>query len=374
MLRASFVVWLVVLGIGLSLGVGGGAAVRAADGPSPFAVFVDDYFNASFESRPSRATGAGLHQYDDRMEDGSAAAVKKRIETAKTLLARLDKLRAGSLTDDEAIDAEVLDGKLKGELLDLVTLETWRHNPMFYIRGPAGSIDGLMKRDFAPPVTRLRSIVARLKAAPAMFQALRANVDNPPKEFTDLAIRMGAGSIGFFQHTARDWATKAAGGDAALLREFNAADDEVVKAITETVGWMKRDLLPRSHGNYALGADAFSKKMLYEELVDIPLDRLLAIGEANLKRDQEAFRAVAAKIDPSKTPAAVMKAISDDHPAEEDLIPSAMRTRVAAASPRWIRPGRTKRRRPRRSTTSRRPRRIGPPRTKRSICGCSTRR
>jgi uncharacterized protein (DUF885 family) len=325
MSRVSFVV-LVVCCLTLAFNAECGPRVLGADGPSPFAVFVDDYFNASFEARPSRGTGAGFHQYDDRLEDGSAEAVKKRIETAKTLLARLDKLRGGSLTEDEAIDAEVLDGKLKGELLDLVTLETWRHNPMFYIRGPAGSIDGLMKRDFAPASTRLRSVVARLKAAPAMFQALRANVDNPPKEFTDLAIRMGAGSIGFFQHTLRDWATKAAGSDTELLKEFNAADDEVVKAITETVGWMKRDLLPRSHGKYALGADAFSKKLLYEELVDIPLDRLLAIGEANLKRDQEAFRAVAAKIDPSKTPAEVMKALSDDHPAEEDLIPSAMRT------------------------------------------------
>jgi uncharacterized protein (DUF885 family) len=325
MSRVSVVI-LAVIGVALAIGSQCRTSALAADGPSPFAVFVDDYFNASFEARPSRGTGAGLHQYDDRLEDGSAEAVKKRIEVAKTLLARLDKLRAGSLTEDEAIDAEVLDGKLKGELQDLVTLETWRHNPMFYIRGPAGSIDGLMKRDFAPPVTRLRSVVARLKAAPAMFHALRANVDNPPKEFTDLAIRMGAGSIGFFQHTVRDWATQAAGSDAALLKEFNAADDEVVKAITEAVGWMKRDLLPRSHGKYALGADAFSKKLLYEELVDIPLDRLLAIGEANLKRDQEAFRAVAAKIDPSKTPAEVMKALSDEHPAEEDLIPSAMRT------------------------------------------------
>jgi uncharacterized protein (DUF885 family) len=89
---------------------------------------------------------------------------------------------------------------------------------------------------------------------------------------------------------------------------------------------MKTELLPRSHGKYALGADSFAKKLLYEEMVDIPLDRLLAIGEANLRRDHDAFRAVAAKIDPNKTPAEVMKALSYDHPAEDDLIPSAQRT------------------------------------------------
>ncbi len=309
-----------------TLGLSTSGTVLAAEPHRPFAVFVDDYFNAVFEAHPSMATGEGFHQYDDRLEDGSAAAVAKRIEAAKTFQARLDKLRAGTLTEDEAIDAEILDGRIKGELLNLETLQTWRRNPMSYIRGPAGAIDGLMKRDFAPPVQRLRSVIARLKAAPAMFEALKANVDNPPKEFTDLAIRMGSGSIGFFKKTVHDWAKQAAGSDAELFKEFTVANDAVVKAITETVAWMKSDLLPRSHGNYALGAEAFSKKLLYDEMVDIPLDRVLEIGEANLRRDHEAFTAVAAKIDPHKTPAEVMKAISDNHPGADDLIPSAERT------------------------------------------------
>ncbi len=56
-----------------------------ADAPQPFAVFVDDYFNASFDARPSRGTGAGLHQYDDRLEDGSAEAVEKRVAAVKSV-------------------------------------------------------------------------------------------------------------------------------------------------------------------------------------------------------------------------------------------------------------------------------------------------
>src|SRR5262249_3552621 len=154
--------------------------------------------------------------------------------------------------------------------------------------------------------SRLRSVIARLKATPAIYRALQANVDNPPKEFTDLAVRMGEGSIGFYRDTVGDWAREAAGKDAGLLKEFNAANDAVVKSLTETVKWLKEDLLPRSRGKYALGAETFGKQLLYEELVDLPLDKLLAIGEANLRRDQEAFRAVAARIDAKKTPAEVM--------------------------------------------------------------------
>src|SRR5262249_22935005 len=159
-------------------------------------------------------------------------------------------------------------------------VRNWRKNPMNYIATPAGAIDGLMKRDFAPAAARLRSVIARLKATPAMLGALRANMDDPPKEFTDLAVRMGEGSIGFFRDTVRDWAKEAAGKDAGLLREFNTANDAVVKALTETVAWLKTDLLPRSKGTYALGAETFARQLLYEELVDLPLDTLLAIGEA----------------------------------------------------------------------------------------------
>ncbi|HEY7152798.1 MAG TPA: DUF885 domain-containing protein, partial [Gemmataceae bacterium] len=326
MSRLCFVL-LILLGMALVVGPGSGG--RQADGayPAPsFAAFVDDYFDAYFAWKPSEGTAAGLHQYDDRLEDGSAAAAKKRVETVKALQARLEKLRAVKLTEDEAIDAEVLDGLMKAEVLDLEAVRTWRNNPMGYIATPPGAVDGLMKRDFAPAATRLHSVIARLKATPAMFEALRANVDNPPKEFTNLAVRMGEGSVGFYRDTVRDWAKDAAGKDADLLKEFNAANDAVVKSLTETVAWLKKELLPKSNGKYALGTETFAKQLLYEEMVDIPLDKLLAIGEANLKHDQDAFRAAAQKIDAKKTPAEVMRALSDDHPTAADLIPSARRT------------------------------------------------
>ncbi len=315
------------LACGLALGLASGRSAAPTADPAPsFAAFVDDYFDAYFAWKPSEGTAAGLHQYDDRLEDSSAAAEKNRVETIKSLQARLAKLRAGKLTEDEAIDAEVLDGLMKAELLDLEVVRNWRNNPMGYIAIPPMAVDGLIKRDFAPAAMRLRSVIARLKATPAMFAALRANVEHPPKEFTDLAIRMGEGTIGFYRDTVRDWAKDAAGKDTDLLKEFHAANNVVVKSLTETVAWMKQELLPKSNGQYALGSETFAKQLLYEEMVDIPLDKLLAIGEANLKRDQEAFRAIAQKIDAKKTPAEVMKALSDDHPSEADLIPSARQT------------------------------------------------
>src|SRR6266516_546087 len=134
--------------------------------------FVDDYFNAYFEWNPSAATSVGFHQYDGEMEDYSAAAVSKRIQRLKQLQSQISGLPSRR-TPDEEIDIEILAGQIRAELLDLETLETWRHNPMNYVGLPGGAIDGLMKRNFAPAAERLRSVIARLKGIPKIVAAMK---------------------------------------------------------------------------------------------------------------------------------------------------------------------------------------------------------
>jgi uncharacterized protein (DUF885 family) len=305
-----------------------GACQARPDQPEGNAMraFVDDYFNALFEWSPSFGTGIGLHEYDMKFEDFSAVAHDKRIQKLKELQAQLNAMPQASMSSDEQIDAEILQGQINGELLELETLQTWRKNPMNYVGLPGGSIDSLIKRNFAPPPERLRSVTARLKAIPAMLDAMRANVQNPPHEFTDLAVRVSRGSAGFFRTTVAGWAKDAAGDDASLRAEFEEANAATIRAFDDASGWLEKTLLPNSKGNYAIGAENFAKKLSYDEMVDEPLERVLKIGEANLDRDYNAFLETARKMDPSKTPAEVMASLSSDHPTESSLIPDAKKT------------------------------------------------
>jgi uncharacterized protein (DUF885 family) len=225
----------------------------------------------------------------------------------------------------DAVDAAFLLAQARAELFDLATVETWRRNPMRYARLPGEAVDGLIKRSFAPPADRLRSVVARLEAIPALYEAARRNIEAPPPEFTALALRMARGSVGFFDGAVPGWARTAAGGDAALLAAFEAADARVVTATRAFAGWLERDLAPRSTGTYALGTERFREKLRLEEMVDTPLPALLADGEAQLARDRAAFVATAARIDPHGAPGAVMAALAADHPSAEDLIASVAR-------------------------------------------------
>lgn len=62
------------------------------------------------------------------------------------------------------------------------------------------------------------------------------------------------------------------------------------------VVWMEEDLLPRATGDITTGADAVSRRYRAEELIDLPLDTLVAIGERELKQSQLDFRAAAARL------------------------------------------------------------------------------
>jgi uncharacterized protein (DUF885 family) len=301
-------------------------AVMGSRSAPPFAAFVDAYFDALFAYSPSLGTAAGVHRYDTVIENRSSPVIARRIATLKRQRSRLDSLRAAPLATDDSIDAAMLAGAIRSELLDLEVIQTWRKNPMVYVAMAGNAVDLLMKRGFAPPVERLRSVTARLRGVPALLVAMRANVTAPPREFTDLAIRIAGGSVGFFQHDVAAWAREAAGPDPAALRDFTVVNDSVVSAMGAAAAWLKTDLLPRSNGSFAIGARAFADKLRYDEMVEIPLDHLLARGEANLEKDHRAFLATAAEVAPGATPQQAMASLEADHPTAAGLLPSVRAT------------------------------------------------
>ncbi len=295
-----------------------------------FATFVDEYFEASFVFSPSSATATGIHTYDDKLENRSSSALAKRLLTLKDFQQRLNGIQ--STLFDEQIDIKAMQSQIQSEIFAMESLRVWQNNPMSYASLPGSAVDSLIKRNFAPAQERLLSVIARLQGIPALYAAARENLENPPKEFTDLAMRMAQGSVGYFELSLPIWAASAAGSDQALLLEFQAANRLAIAEARQFALWLKQDLLPRSKGSYAIGEKAFSQLLLYNEMVETPLAELLKIGEAQLQKDYEAFVATARLIDPKKTPAQVMKLLSDEHPKANDLIPSVRRTVEEARS------------------------------------------
>ncbi len=291
-----------------------------------FDAFVDRYFEALLAFEPSSATSLGFHAYDRQLEDFSKARRAARIAELHALSDELAALQRGTLTPDQAIDARMLSNALHADLLGFEVIKPAENNPMHYAGLPGSAVDGLMKRNFAPPAQRLEAMIVRLEKIPSVYASARINLVNPPRVFTEIALAMSKGSVGFFKDSVAPWARQAAAADSALLAHFEAANTGATQATADFARWLEHDLLPRSTGTFALGEQTYRAKLAYEEMIDLPLPELLARGEAQLARDGAAFIEVARGINPKLTPAQVMHALSDVHPTPDDLIPSVRRS------------------------------------------------
>jgi uncharacterized protein (DUF885 family) len=175
-----------------------------------------------------------------------------------------------------------------------------------------------MERKFAPPDDRLRSLIAREKQMPALLTTARVNLKNPPRVYTEIAIEQLPDIVSFFEHDVPQAFADAQ--DAALKAEFAQTNAAVIAALKDYLTWLKTDLLAKSNGDFRIGADAFSKKLQYDEMVDLPLDKLLEIGWADMRKNQAHFIEIAKELEPDKDTRAVLEELGANHPAPDHLL------------------------------------------------------
>jgi len=295
-------------------------AVQATSNAAWDALVEDFFNNIYFKYQPTAGTASGFHQYDTQLEDYSRASVNKQIADLRAMEKRVESLDAAKLSPVETADRELVLSSIRSDLLTLEVIRPWEKNPDNYSGGISNSVFTLMERKFAPADARLASVVAREKQMPAVFAAARANLKNPPHIYTEIALEQLPDIISFFQNDVPAAFKDAT--DPAVKAEFAKSNAAVIADLQAYEKWLKADVLPKSKGDFRIGADTFSKKLLYDEMVDTPLDRLLEIGTANLKQNQDAFNALAKEIDPSKPPMEVLAELEKDHPAPDQLLQS----------------------------------------------------
>ena len=298
-----------------------GAAKPAdtATADQAFAQLADQYFDTFYlPTNPSAATSYGVHEYDGKLEDYSRAGIDAEVKALKGWKQRVAAVDPASLSLYVRGDLDLVLNNIRSSLLTLQSIRPWEKNPDFYSSGITSSAFTLMERKFAPPETRLRDLVSRERQMPAALLAARANLKNPPKIYTEIALEQLPGLIEFFRQDVPSAFTDVT--NATLKKEFAASNGAVIKALGEYRSWLKDEVLPKSHGDFRIGAKAFREKLKYDEMVDLPLDKLVALDEANMKANQAEFAKVAKELDPDKTPREVLAELAADHPRPDELL------------------------------------------------------
>lgn len=305
----------------LGAALAGGLAARAAEPErtADWNALVDEYLDrVYYPENPVEATVAGIHLYDREVDDFSKAGAEREAKSLHAFQAKVTAFSPEGLKPVDAADREILLGQIQSRLLTLEVLRPQEKNPDIYSGSAANSIYVLINRNFAPLAERLACAIAREQKLPATFQDARKNLQNPPKVYTEIALEQLPGIVSFFEN---DVPLAFAGvQDAKLKAEFAKSNGATIAALKDYQQWLQTDLLPRSNGDFRIGAENFALKLRYDDMVDIPLDRLLEIGMADLRKNQAALQKVSGEIAPGKTPREVMERLGKMHPAPDQLL------------------------------------------------------
>ncbi len=241
---------------------------QQADATAAFNALVDQYFDFYFPFHPTQATQSGFHQYDSKLDDFSAAARNREIAGSKDFLNKFAAVDRSKLPPDTAADLDWIVSSIHSDLLELENIQMWRKDPDSYTSGVTNSVFVLMKRNFRNDV---------------------------PQAFSEVK-------------------------DAKLLADFKAVNQTVIDAFGSYQKYLQDSVLPHANGDFRLGAENYRKKLLYDEMMDIPTSRLLEIGYADLRRNQQQMKVVAAQIDPKHSVEEGLAELQKNHPPAGQLL------------------------------------------------------
>jgi uncharacterized protein (DUF885 family) len=300
----------------------GGSAASPAD--AAFTALARAIVDDHVRRNPSQATDLGLHQYDNQIEDASRAAIEAESQALKDFRTKLAAVDTSGLTATSRADRELLIHTMDAGILADDVIKRWEKDPDAYSGAITNAAYVLMKRNFAPPADRLRALITRERKMPGILAEARKNLQNPPKVYAEIALDQIDGNISFFKNDVP--AAFKGVTDSTLLREFKQTNDSVLAALADYKKFLQTDVLPKSNGNYAYGADMYAKALAANEMIDLPLDRLLSIAEADRQKNEAAFQAVAKQIDPKKSADAVLASLQADHPRPDKLLQTTQAT------------------------------------------------
>ncbi|CCA91577.1 conserved hypothetical protein [Novosphingobium sp. PP1Y] len=270
------------------------AAAPAAEAPaSAWKAFVQKTIDDWMIQDPAFAVYQGAHQFDGRLPDWSEAGLAKRAAFLHSVIDRANAFTG--LSDADRFERDYLVQVAKGSLFWIEDADQPHTNPTWYINGGLDP-NVYVSRNYADKATRMKAMIGFFKAVPTAAKNIRANLKpQMPASFIKLGVAGFGGFAEYYRGDAR--AAFADVQDPALQAEFKATSEAAANAMQQLADWLAAATPTQ---DFALGAERFSRMLAATEAVDAPLDELEAVGQADLKRNQEALKKACAAYAPGK--------------------------------------------------------------------------
>ncbi len=285
----------------------------AAPAAPSWQTFTRTYVETDLRQDPGFAVSQGRHDLDGQLPDWSPEGLKQRADFLRSSIATAQTYTDAQLTPDQRFERDYLIAVARGKLFWMTDADQPHTNPSFYLND--GLDPGIYAvRPYADPATRMKAMIAYLRHVPQAAAQVRANLRMPmPASFIKFGIVAFVGLADYYGTDGK--AAFAEVKNADLQRQYDEAAVPAAHAMRDLSDWLKSNQGSATDA-FALGAARFSRMLHDTEMVDAPLDRLTALGRADLARNQAELAKACAQYLPGATLHACVDKAAADKPAE----------------------------------------------------------
>src|SRR5437773_65869 len=298
------IILVVALSISLSI-----STARANPKDDEFQKIAHDYIEKELEANPEEATELGDHRFDGRLSDYSPEPRAKELATQKEFRDKLSAIDGSQLTGANNVDFRILKENIDYKIFQAEELKEAEWNPLVYMQSLANSLYLLVARDFALPEKRIPNLRQRMEAIPRVIAQAKANLQQPPRVHTETAIEQTQGAI----NLVREGLTPLVDRTPQMKNELAPLQEKTAAALEDYKKWLQNDLLPRSDGDFRIGAEKFRKKLRFALASDLSMEEIMKRAQADLQETQTAIYETALPLYEKYFPEADNKTLTDKH-------------------------------------------------------------
>lgn len=244
--------------------------------------FIEDYLN----NQPAFAAQAGRHEFDGRLPDLSSHGIKREIARLHDQQQQLSAIDASTLQPRERFDRAYLLAVVDKDLFWLEKSGFPFNNPAWY--QPQIDPDLYLSRNYAPLDVRMKAYIKYAKGIPHMAASIKENLKSPlPKTYVELGIDQFGGLATFY--TKNVPAVFASVSDPELQKQLADADKDAAAAMTALKDYLVGER-KNANDKFALGPDVFAQMIKQTEQLEVPVEKIEALGRADLDRNTAALK------------------------------------------------------------------------------------
>jgi uncharacterized protein (DUF885 family) len=288
---------------------------------------VNEILEFRWKDSPVVATFSGIHKYDDKLDKTDPMSRKRHLKKAKEYLKKLNRFSSDDkshsekarLSKDEKMDWRILRDSLRVEIAEEEKIRWHKRHALIYSEIALYGCFILIVRDFAPLEKRMKSLLARLKQIPRLMKEGQENLTRGrdiPKIWTQIAIETTVSGKEFFQQMIPLFAPKVP----RLEKQLLAANRKALSVFDDYENFLKKRLLRRSKGRFAIGEKFFDFLLSIHYQLSYTATDLLPMGNRIIKQTQAEMRFLAKKIDPKKSWTKIVDDLKKKHPSKENLL------------------------------------------------------